>query len=338
MKVTTKDFQILKGEHEFEFPEGITVLQGKTGSGKSTVFYAIEDCLLNLSGLDDVINWGAKQASVTIENNNNKVTWIRTKTSSEYINENTQQNYVKASKLNSNDIADLGFYITKQNDVVNIQNEWKKLFPFDLKDTEMFRLFEDIFNISCSFTILDDYKKDEQEIKSQINKINDSINIYTQQCNNIDKVLDIINVSQVHEIIDKLEQKQLIVSDMEKDYKYLSEFEPLTQLNIPKQFDTINLTQVYNTLQDIITDLKAYENNLNIQQIELPTLLDFVFDDNLYDEISNDYTMYSSLNEQLIQYDNEINNLQDQYNSLMDKLKQIKVCPTCGQRMEFVNE
>ena len=68
MKVKTKDFQILKGEHEFEFPVGITVIQGKTGSGKTTLFYAIDDCLTNPSGVDDVINWDAKSASVTIEN------------------------------------------------------------------------------------------------------------------------------------------------------------------------------------------------------------------------------------------------------------------------------
>ena len=55
MKVTTKDFQILKGEHTFEFPVGITVIQGKTGSGKTTVFYAVEDCLTNPSGVDEVL-------------------------------------------------------------------------------------------------------------------------------------------------------------------------------------------------------------------------------------------------------------------------------------------
>ena len=50
MKVTTKDFQILQGTNTFEFPVGITVIQGKTGSGKTTLFYAIEDCLINPSG------------------------------------------------------------------------------------------------------------------------------------------------------------------------------------------------------------------------------------------------------------------------------------------------
>ena len=159
MKVITKDFQILNGEHEFEFPVGVTVIQGESASGKSSLFYAIQYCLTNPSGVDYVINWDAKQTQVTIENNGNSVTWVKTPTSSEYINNTTGEKFVKASKLDSRDIADLGFYFDHKDNVINIQGEWSVLFPFGLTDTEMFKQFEEIFNIACAYQIVDDIKK-----------------------------------------------------------------------------------------------------------------------------------------------------------------------------------
>ena len=189
MKVRTKDFQRLKGENEFEFPVGITVIQGRSGSGKSSVFYAIEDCLTNPSGVADVINWDAKQAEVEIENDGGYAKWIKTASSCEYVDKDGKE-YIKASKIDSRDIADLGFYFNPKGNIVNIHGEWSKLFPFEASDTEMFKLFEDIFNISSSFQIVESIKKDEQGFKAQINSINKELNDLTQQNNNLEYVLE----------------------------------------------------------------------------------------------------------------------------------------------------
>ena len=69
MKVILNDFQILEGENTFEFPEGINVVVGPNASGKSSMFYAIENALTNPNGVDDCINYNSKQTKVTIENN-----------------------------------------------------------------------------------------------------------------------------------------------------------------------------------------------------------------------------------------------------------------------------
>lgn len=327
MKVKTKDFQILKGEHEFEFPVGITVIQGKTGSGKTTLFYAIEDCLINPNGVDDAINWDAKEASVTIENNGNKITWTKTKTSSEYKNELTGQQFVKASKIDSTTLGDLGFYI-KDGDVINIQDEWKILFPFGLKDTEMFRLFEDIFNISCSFAVIDDYKKDEKEVKSQINQTLEQLNSFIQTNNSIEDMLSKVDVSKVDNIINKLTNKKLELSQLNEDLASLSNNNKYKEVNLPARYDSSNLINMESYRNQIIKDYDNYCVNNQLKNSKLPKKKQFDIKINPYKEDYNNYLF--QLNE-IKRFNNEKSQLDIQYNELEKKLAEIKVCPTCGR-------
>lgn len=327
MKLITKDFQILKGKHEFEFPVGITVIQGKTGSGKSTVFYAIHDCLTNPAGVDDVIHWDAKSAQVTIENNGNAITWIKTPTSSEYRNELTGQSFVKASKIDSTDLGDLGFYI-KDGDVINIQDEWKVLFPFGLKDTEMFRLFEDIFNISCSFNIIDDYKKDEKNIKAEITNTISQINDYKQKKITIEDILNKINKQDIENYQTTINTKQQVVSQIEEDYNNLSKNYKYKLFDVPAQFDTtalVNKNSYYNTL---LQDYNNYDINLQLKLLSLPDKKEFNIQENPY---INDYKAYTELKSKLQEYALQLDALDKQEKDLQVKLSDIKVCPTCGR-------
>lgn len=330
MRVKTKDFQILKGEKEFEFPVGITVIQGKTGSGKTTLFYAIEDCLTNPNGVDDTINWDAKSTSVTIENNDNKITWTKTPTSSEYKNELTGQQFVKASKIDSTNLGDLGFYI-KDGDVLNIQDEWKTLFPFGLKDTEMFRLFEDIFNISCSFTIIDDYKKDEKEVKSQINTVTSQINDLSSKKLSIDNILDKINKQDLDTYISQINTKKQVVSEINEDYNNLSKNYKYKNINVPNQFDTTNMVNKDNYYNTIKLDYNNYLKNHGLLDIELPERKEFNIKENPYTE---DYGIYSVLKQNIETYKAEISNLDNKIKELNEELSKIKICPTCGRPME----
>ena len=330
MKVITKDFQILQGEHTFEFPVGITVIQGKTGSGKTTLFYAIEDCLVNPSGVDDAINWDAKQASVTIENNNNKVTWIKTQTSSIYKNELTEQEFVKASKLDSSNIADLGFYI-KDGDVLNIQGEWNLLFPFALKDTEMFRLFEDIFNISCSFNIIDDYKKEEQGVKSQINQITSQINNITQNVNTIDEILSKVDNTKIDYYINNLNTKKQLVDELTMDFDNLSKNSKYKNIKVPDMYDTSKMINFGNCYNQLIVDYNNYLVNHKRLDIVLPDAQEFNFPDNT---IAADYQIYCNNKQLLENYNKQLQTLTSEYKETEQKLKSIKVCPTCGRPLE----
>lgn len=331
MKVKTKDFQILKGEHEFEFPVGITILQGESASGKSSLFYAVKNCLTNPSGVDYCINWDAKQTEVTIENNGESVTWIKTGSSSEYINNKTGETFIKASKLDSRNIADLGFYFDHKDNVVNIHDEWSVLFPFGFSDTEMFKQFEEIFNISSTYQVVDDIKKDEQIKKSQIGQISDNINLLTQKQNQISQILETVDKERVQDLIDILTQKQQVIEQIQQDFHNLSKNNTLKTLVVPAEYDMTNLINSGSVYESIKLDLENYLVNYNLKNTKVPELVEFNIQENPY---CKDYTDYVTTLDILKQYKTELDKLDIQEKALKEQLSQIKVCPTCGRPLD----
>ena len=329
MKVRTKDFQRLKGENEFEFPVGITVIQGRSGSGKSSVFYASEDCLTNPSGVADVINWDAKQAEVEIENDGGYAKWIKTASSCEYVDKDGKE-YIKASKIDSRDIADLGFYFNPKGNIVNIHGEWSKLFPFEASDTEMFKLFEDIFNISSSFQIVESIKKDEQGFKAQINSINKELNDLTQQNNNLEYVLESLD-KDVDKYINNLSIYQNKLKELSEDYSLYQNTLSNKTLNIPNEFDTGIIQSTLNKYNILINDYNTYANSLNMANISLPSEYTLELKENPY---IADYNLYSQLLKDIQTYDTNLNDCNLRIQTLEEEKAKIKVCPTCGRPLE----
>ena len=99
MKVIIENFQTIS-HAELNFVVGINHICGLNGSGKSSIIEAIRCAILNPSGTSDVISWWAKEARVTLEDDNNSITWVRTKSSSCYIDNKTGTPINNASKLN----------------------------------------------------------------------------------------------------------------------------------------------------------------------------------------------------------------------------------------------
>lgn len=328
MRVKTKDFQRLKGVNDFEFPQGITIVQGRSGSGKSTLFYAVEDCLSNPSGVADVINWDAKSCEVEIENGG-YVKWIKTPSSCEYVDEHGKE-YVKASKIDSRDISDLGFYFDKKGDVVNIQGEWDMLFPFGASDTEMFKLFEDIFNISSSFMIIDNIKKDEQDCKSQINAINSELNGITTQNNQINGILGRIDTN-VDSYIESVNNSQIALNSLTQDYSVLESNQKYLSINIPNEYDFNSLILNEANYNQTLNDFNIYSSNLNKANIIIPDSKEFEIEENPYISV---YEQYKTLLGNIEQYDNTLKGIDTEEATVREKLKEIKVCPTCGHRLD----
>lgn len=329
MRVITKDFQRLKGENIFEFPVGITIIQGRSGSGKSTVFYAVEDCLTNPSGVSDVINWDAKEAEVTIENDGGYVKWRKTPSSCEYEDKNGKS-FVKASKIDSRDIDNLGFYFDKKDDVVNIHGEWDKLFPFAASDTEMFKLFEDIFNISSSFQIIDNIKAEEKDYKAQIASLNNQINDLTIKNNSINDVLERVN-PDVDSFIKDLQNKEQNVSILTNDYRTLSDNQKYLNIDIPKELDTSLLTEKGNFYSQILKDYENYQVNKQRASLIVPLEKSFDIKENPYIE---DYNKYQTILNIIAQYEKELQKIDEEEKVVREKLGSIKVCPTCGQELK----
>ena len=330
MKVKTKDFQLLKGEHEFEFPVGITILQGESATGKSSLIYAIQNCLTNPSGVDYCINHDAKCTEVTIENNDNSVTWIKTHSSSEYRNNKTGESFVKASKLDSRDIADLGFYFDPKGNVINIHDEWSVLFPFALNNVEMFKLFEDIFNISCASKIIDDIKKDEQDIKSQINTCHNTIDTYKKKKEVIKNILCEVNEQTLQKHIQQLTELQQSTQTIQQDYDTMCKYIPICDILVPPEFNVDNLIESHNKYINIINDLNVYINNVDVQTFIIPD--EYIMKD-INVDILNDYNSYQQNITQITQLEKDLQDLLQTEQQIEYDISQIKVCPTCGREL-----
>ncbi len=331
MKVITKDFQILKGETEFDFPVGVTIIQGESGNGKTTIFYAIQDALTNPSGVADCINHDANSTSVRIINNGQDMTWIKTPSSSEYINNITEENFVKASKLDSRDIGDLGFYFDNKNKIINIHDEWCVLFPFGSSDVDMFRLFEDIFNISCSFTIIDELKKDEQEIKSSITKINTDINDLNKKSLNLSQILVKVNPKDPDELIAQIEQEQKTLEDLKQvELQYTKLKKTANQIVFPKEFSIKDLTASHASLYELIAAQKQYEKNNILNNLILPEVQTFNL---VLDPIFKDVITYQNILTQVAEYEENIVKLDKELKNIQSQIDNIKVCPTCGKEL-----
>lgn len=334
MKVTLEDFQILQGRHEFEFPVGITVMTGPNASGKSTVFYAIQNALRNPSGVADCINHNANKASVTIDSNDSSVTWIRTKSSSVYRDNLTNAEYVNASKLDSRDIADLGFYYNINSDVVNIHDEWSVLFPFGESDTQMFRLFEDIFNISCSFQVIDEMKKDEQNLKSEINRAETDINSLQKRQNSLLEITTKLNVADVENRINNIQKSSQLVSELREDYSLLSANKLVSTVILPNVFDINLLYDSTYRLRELQQDYESYLA-LNSKCGDVPN---FEFKEHTFNtevfEISEDYRNYSNCVREIAECLATLSECESTISEIQSKISKISVCPTCGRPLE----
>ena len=330
MRIITEDFQILKDTNEFEFNPGINIIIGCNGSGKSSLFYAVENCLSNPNGVDDCINHDSNSARVTINNNGQSITWIREKGSSSYINNLDGSTYVKASKLNSTNIADLGFYFDKKNRIMNIHNEWSTLFPFGESDNDMFRLFEDIFNISCSFEILDNIRKDEQELKSKIKHLKIEKEQKTERLNKLNEISSKVNLIDISNLIDSLEEFTSSKETLKQDYSEYCTNYPICNIVLPRGFDATVLYDCQYKLTLMRQELQDYKKNCIDRDISL-SLKVKQFDIIEPTDLREALVMYQELQNTIKQNINTIRELNEQIVEIQRELDKISICPTCGR-------
>lgn len=158
MKLKLKNFQSIS-DAEIDFQPGVAVIQGESNQGKTAILRAIKAIINNPQKTKHYIKRHQKSAQVTLENNGNTLTWERTKSSTNYIYKG--EVFQKASNRCADDFCDLGFVKTSKGDLLNLTDEWNLLFPFGYSDTELFKLFEDLFSITDSAKVLEGMKGDE---------------------------------------------------------------------------------------------------------------------------------------------------------------------------------
>ena len=329
MKLKLKNFQSIT-QSELTFPTGITLIRGANASGKSAIYRAVKAILTNPNGSKHYVKHGAKEAEVTLENNGNSLTWVRTKSSVAY--KHNDQEYLKASKAKASDYCDLGFYTNEKGKLVNMLDEWDVLFPFGESDTELFKIFEDIFNISDSAKVVDTMKADENACTKEMLDCENSIKLSEEKIQSIDNLFSMFPKEQPKIMQQVLSNKAIELEKLRESLiiihnaKAIPEFslEPLS-LN-----DYLDEIRAYNTLSEKLSLLRSL---LSLPSENLAT---FQSDDlvNTFKQIADMRKDLSQAKEGLAVATESLRELEDLTSKLQaveQRLAEVDTCPLCGQ-------
>lgn len=332
MKIKLHNFQQIS-DAELEFPVGITVIQGPNGSGKSTIFRAINAIVTNPSGCSYYIKHGEQECAVTLQYNDQDITWIRTQSSSTYVNNKTKDKYLKSSKLDLFSVSDgMGFYLDPKGRVLNIHGTWSVLFPYGETDTELFKLFEDMFDISCSTSILSEIKNDEQQAKMHIKEEEAHLYEVNTTLNSLQTSLSKINEQEIKDIIRFTESLKLRLEEVTSDYElYKSNYVYCNIVINDTVIDFNDIDSLNIRLLDILKDYSEYISNNAYTSIEIPEFDESIINIEPIDVLLQDYNSYISILKYIESIDIQLIELDNQLNEIQGKINNIKVCPTCGR-------
>ena len=169
-----EDFQSI-GNAELEFTPGINLIVGQSNSGKTAILRAIDSVLTNPTYAKSFIKHHTNETSVTFQYNDNTISWKKSGKGGTTYNVNNEE----YSKMGTSDLFDIlpdnGFVKSDNGEVMNIEGEWDLPFPFDRTPSELFRLFENVFCVSDSATILKSFKEEESDLVRQMSDSKDKI-------------------------------------------------------------------------------------------------------------------------------------------------------------------
>ena len=169
-----EDFQSI-GNAELEFTPGINLIVGQSNSGKTAILRAIDSVLTNPTYAKSFIKHHTNETNVTFQYNDNIISWKKSGKGGTTYNVNNEE----YSKMGTSDLFDIlpdnGFVKSDNGEVMNIEGEWDLPFPFDRTPSELFRLFENVFCVSDSATILKSFKEEESDLVKQISDAKDKI-------------------------------------------------------------------------------------------------------------------------------------------------------------------
>ena len=168
LKLFLYNFQSIS-EGELVFKTGLNFIIGQSNSGKSATFRAVKACLLNPSGSQRFIKKDTNKTIVELKYNGNDICWNKTGKANSYtINGEEYRNTGKsdAFKILNNET---GFVKAEKGcALMNIEEELQLPFPFGIPDSELFKLFENVFCVSDSAVILKSAKDHEDKVKDDI--------------------------------------------------------------------------------------------------------------------------------------------------------------------------
>ena len=364
LKLHIENFQSIK-KCTLCFDIGINLIVGQSNSGKTACIRALDALLTNTSDAKSMVQHGSRQATVTMElDDYPKVTWTRTATASTY--DIGEEHYEKTGRTNLFELMhDCGFVLDDKKNVVNIQGEWDTLFPFSRNESELFKLFENIFCLPDSSVILHKIKQDDDTCSKQIKDHEQQIKTNKLKLDSVKTYLDVIDSDILIEGKDFLTSQGKKLDEMNRLYDNLKvDLSRLTKIKDIKQVPNLELDSFFemdSTLEYLESKSKLLDSDIKTLDVDLTDLSSYFIIDNTYKEIASkikllkfdikplqlDTSFYESFNrldstfKEIEIVSNSIDNLDKELvelnktkEELEKELSKIASCPLCGSSIK----
>lgn len=345
MKIQYKNVgSIRDAEVEFK-PQKLTLIKGPTNNGKSLMFYSMSYGLLNNPAFKHFINNKALEENqkayeqITIIDDRNDKFEIKAGTNYLQYKYNDNEPYQKVQRKTFFDVSQKSIYgllyfpDEDYDKILNIVGEDSGLFPINHTDSQIFKLYENLLCLSSSQDILRQIKLDQEDFDYRQKEITQTIQKYEEQQVKINSALDIIDENKLNEIENTLKYyndnyTRLIdlYNNVIKDVNYINKYNSIQYTNI--DFDVQKFSRLLNILIQS-NSLNNAQSLLNVELIE-PEKIDLQKIINIQQNYSNALLLSQEINNLNSTIDNDTKEL----NNIIEKMKDVKICPLCGQMME----
>jgi exonuclease SbcC len=363
MQIHIKNFQSIR-DGEMSFPIGVSTIVGATNSGKTALIRAITSILTNPPEARGFITHGKDKTEVDMEYNENSIVWSRTAKDSYYdVNGELHQ---KIGKTDLFEFVNTGFYRTEDGEIINIQDEWSPLFPFGRTDSQMYKLFEDVFCINDSTIVLSKIKADESESKKDIVSITQNYNRTLKKIDKLGEFLLDLDIDTMSDYRSRFTLLNSEVSDLnssvgivQKDIKTVSSisslkideidmtcFDRLNETDIAYRYMRTNINllnldkmenidfSVFKDVEDLDKSVRDLDKSLRILNVDIDVP---VIDTDIFNEVvelESEQDKVVQLLREIKDINVEMDGIDSELEEVKDKLDSLKVCPLCGSNIK----
>lgn len=346
MRVKVKDFNCIR-EAEFQFLPGLTVLQGESNGGKSSVFRAIENTIFNQSGTANVQH-GKQFYLVGIENNGHKVVFKKGKAGGVYKIDGVEYSKVGVGQVEQ--VADaLGIRETVLAGEKIRLNFWSQMgYPFllDRSPGQLYKFIVDSSESESLSSVLKDISKDIKDTNTQIVTNDSKLDLLRSQLKAVeDKLVSAEQVEETCKNIIAMDSEYTLINTLDSvsnDFKNkTNEIVNLyTDLNSVVQIDTTSLDTVREEYEVVVPalDYQKKLEELNAEQAKLDSVEQAIatvsaiesIDIESLDLLNSQVSSYRKILQELENLNADMSNVQVELDNLQVELSEFKVCPLCG--------
>jgi len=360
MKLKIENFQSLEGINEFNFEPGVTMIVGASNSGKTAIIRALRGLILNYISSSKAKKYITHfkdnlQVDLQLDDKIN-YSWYKDTKNTLYkiedLENHKEQEFEKSGNDDLESICDkagIDFpFVIRDKKLINTHTEKDSLpFPFDLNDVELFKMFEELYNVSSSGVIFKFMKSLETKTNSEVKSTKEQIELDKNKIEKIIELEDKYEVEKLEELKLRAEKIQTgmigidedinIASKNNKICKTIKEF--LDSIVIKEDADKLvnNSIDLIKESKELAKDIEIISSNNKIEQINV-----YKKDFNIaliseYNALSSDYNKAKSLNIELKSTQEEINELLEQQKEIKEELAKVDVCPLCGNKLKGRN-